>query len=81
MREDIPMSHDIYVLTKVGGNYGNYDMVCWFDTLDAAEDEALKREWADYHDKVAHKSPRVIHVASPDETAYRHYSVELVPKG
>lgn len=74
------MSLSVYVICRDGENYGNYDMVCWFDTLGAAEAEALRREWADHAEDIARNDESVTY-HSPDETEYRKYWVKYVPMG
>lgn len=74
------MSMSIFVLARDGEDHGDYDMVCWFDTLEAAEAEALKREWSDYEACIARADESITH-NSPDETEYRRYWVKYVPMG
>lgn len=70
----------IYVLARNGEDYGNYEMVGWFDNRETANAEALKRELADHHKRISRTpSPGITHL-SPDETEYRYYWIEELHK-
>ncbi len=74
------MSRDVYVIVQDGDGLESDKLVCWFDTLHAAEHEANLREWADYQRSL--ESPaRGGSPLSPDETEYRKYTVQYVPMG